>query len=157
MQFGPFRSCVQVHWCKYSLGKFPMSLLHSFASQQCVLSYLFLLGVQIERGIKIEGAQPISCRAATLLCSAVISWRVWMKHPLWDRTELRKSVQPVWVGLRRATERKSTLVKMQALPLPLSSANTRPNLLPTSLPQPSHTPAVTQRWYLRKTQITAHE
>ena len=50
--FGQIKMCVQIHWCEGSLGKSPVTLLHSFASQQCVSSYLFLPSVPIERGIR---------------------------------------------------------------------------------------------------------
>lgn len=56
IQFGQFETCVQIHWCEGSLGKSPVSLLHSFASQQCVPSYLFLPSVPIKREIKMERA-----------------------------------------------------------------------------------------------------
>lgn len=56
IQFGQLQTFVQIHWFEGSLGKSPASLLHSFASQQCVLSYLFLPSVPIKREIKIERA-----------------------------------------------------------------------------------------------------
>lgn len=75
MQIGQFKACVQIHWCEGSLGKSPFSLLHSFASQQSVSSYLFLPSVPIKRAIKIERAaaahQLQSCHS-TRSCSNVM-------------------------------------------------------------------------------------
>lgn len=74
-KYNLFKTCVRIHWGSGSLGKSPVSLLHSFASQQCVLSYLFLPSVPIKREIKMERAaaaaahQLQSCHSPQSACS----------------------------------------------------------------------------------------
>lgn len=170
IQFGQFKTCVQIHWCEGSLGKSPVTLLHSFASQQSVSSYLFLPSVPIEREIKMERAaaaahQLQSCHS-TQCCSNL------MKSNDEASSLVAAAGEQSWEGFYNPAlcesvwERHSEKVKLlfgwrcrhYLSPYPLSPVLTPSPPSPLSLPpNPSHTPAVTRRWRPCNIQTTTQQ
>lgn len=139
-------------------GKSPVSLLHSFASQQCVLRYLFLPSVPIKREIKMERAaaahQPQSCHS-TQSCSNLIksndeasSLVAGAGEQSWEGFSVQHCEQACVSLSERGTGRKSKLLfgwrcRHYLSPYPLGpvltpSPTSPPS--PLSLPQPfTHT------------------